>query len=203
MPKNSREERSRTTSDQAGAQPSAALERHSSKSRMAVNLAMIVAGMLMLAYASVPLYSLFCRVTGFAGTTQKAIVAPPASAILKRQMRVMFNADIDPSLAWTFKPLQNLVTVRVGEKKLVFFTAKNNSNVPLTGIATFNVTPEKAGGYFNKIACFCFTNQTLAPGQEVTMPVSFFIDPAIADDKNLDELQDITLSYTFFKAKPR
>ena len=203
MPKNSREERSRTTSDQAGAQPSAALERHSSNSRMAVNLAMIVAGMLMLAYASVPLYSLFCRVTGFAGTTQKAIVAPPASAILKRQMRVMFNADIDPSLAWTFKPLQNLVTVRVGEKKLVFFTAKNNSNVPLTGIATFNVTPEKAGGYFNKSACFCFTNQTLAPGQEVTMPVSFFIDPAIADDKNLDELQDITLSYTFFKAKPR
>ena len=171
--------------------------------RIALNLAMIVAGMVMLAYASVPLYSLFCRVTGFAGTTQKAIIAPPTSAILKRQMRVTFNADVDPNLAWSFKPLQKDVTVRVGEKKLIFFTAKNNSNEPVTGIATFNVTPEKVAAYFDKIQCFCFTNQTLQPGQEVTMPVSFFIDPAIADDKNLDELQDITLSYTFFKAKPR
>ena len=171
--------------------------------RIALNLLMIVAGMLMLAYASVPLYSLFCKVTGFGGTTQTAVVAPPTSAILKRTMRVTFNADIDPHLPWSFKPLQKDITVRIGEKKLIFFSAKNNSNEPVTGIATFNVTPEKAGGYFNKIQCFCFSNQTLQPGQEVTMPVSFFIDPAIAADKNLDELQDITLSYTFFKAKPR
>ena len=93
--------------------------------------------------------------------------------------------------------------MRVGEKKLIFFSAKNNSNEPITGIAAYNVTPEKAGGYFDKIQCFCFTNQTLKPGEEVTMPVSFFIDPEIANDKNMDDLQDITLSYTFFKAKPR
>ncbi len=170
---------------------------------LAINAAMVVVGMLLLAYASVPLYSLFCRVTGFAGTTQKAISAPPASAILKRTMRITFNADTDPNLPWQFKPLQKNITVRVGENKLVFFDAKNIGNEPVTGVATFNVTPEKAGGYFNKIQCFCFENQTLQPGQEVTMPVSFFIDPAIANDKNLDELQDITLSYTFFKAKPR
>jgi cytochrome c oxidase assembly protein subunit 11 len=117
---------------------------------------MIVAGMVMLAYASVPLYSLFCRVTGFAGTTQTAIVAPPVSAILNRTMRVTFNADVDPNLPWNFKPLQKDVTVRIGEKKLIFFSAKNNSNEPLTGIATYNVTPEKIAGYFDKIQCFCF-----------------------------------------------
>ena len=159
--------------------------------------------MVLLAYASVPLYSLFCNVTGFGGVPQKAIVAPPASAILNRTIRVTFNADIDPNLPWSFKPLQKDVVVRVGEKKLIFFSAKNNSNEPITGIAAYNVTPEKAGGYFDKIQCFCFTNQTLKPGEEVTMPVSFFIDPEIANDKNMDDLQDITLSYTFFKAKPR
>lgn len=169
--------------------------------RFALNLAMMVAGMLMLAYASVPLYDLFCRVTGFGGTTQRAIEAPPASAILNRQIRITFNADTDPNLPWTFKPLQKAVTVKVGENKLIFYDAKNTSDTPVTGIATFNVTPEKAAAYFNKIQCFCFENQTLQPGQEITMPVSFFIDPAMADDKNLDEIQDITLSYTFFEAK--
>lgn len=168
---------------------------------IAINVAMIVVGMGLMAYASVPLYSLFCRVTGFAGTTQRAITAPPASAILKRKITVTFNADTDPNLPWKFKPLQKQVTVRIGENKLIFFDAKNTGSEPITGIAAFNVTPEKAGEYFNKIQCFCFTNQTLRPGEEVTMPVSFFIDPAIADDKNLDDLQDITLSYTFFKAK--
>ncbi len=174
-----------------------------SNRRLGINLAMMVVGMAMFAYASVPLYDLFCRVTGFGGTTQKAIAAPPVSAILNRTMRVTFNADIDPNLPWDFKPLQKDITVKIGEKKLIFFTAKNNGSEQLTGIATFNVTPEKAGGYFNKIQCFCFINQTLQPGQEMTMPVSFFIDPATVNDKNLDELQDITLSYTFFKAKPR
>jgi cytochrome c oxidase assembly protein subunit 11 len=162
---------------------------------------MIVAGMLMLAYASVPLYDLFCRVTGFGGTTQQAIVAPPSSAILARKVTVSFNADTARDLPWEFKPMQKAVNVRVGENKLVFYTAKNVSDKPVTGIATFNVTPEKAGGYFNKIQCFCFENQTLQPGEEVTMPVSFFVDPTVANDKNMDDLQDITLSYTFFTAK--
>lgn len=169
--------------------------------RLAINLAMIVVGMLMLAYASVPLYDLFCRVTGFGGTPQKAITAPLASAVLDRKMTVSFNADTSGDLPWEFKPMQKGVNVRVGENKLIFYTAKNISDKPVTGIATFNVTPEKAGGYFNKIQCFCFENQTLQPGEEVTMPVSFFVDPAIADDKNMDDLQDITLSYTFFTAK--
>ncbi len=162
---------------------------------------MIVVGMLMLAYASVPLYDLFCRVTGFGGTTQQAITAPPESAILSRTMTVSFNSDTAPDLPWEFKPMQKAVTVRVGEKKLIFYRAKNLGDKPITGIATFNVTPEKAGGYFNKIQCFCFENQTLQPNEEVTMPVSFFVDPSVANDKNMDDLQDITLSYTFFTAK--
>lgn len=177
------------------------LERKSNDKRLALNLAMIVAGMLMLAYASVPLYDLFCRVTGFGGTTQQAVAAPPASAILDRKVTVSFNADTAGDLPWEFKPMQKGVNVRVGENKLIFYTAKNISDKPVTGIATFNVTPEKAGGYFNKIQCFCFENQTLQPGEEVTMPVSFFVDPSVVNDKNMDDLQDITLSYTFFAAK--
>lgn len=167
--------------------------------QLGLNLAMIVVGMVCLAYASVPLYSLFCRVTGFGGTTSRAEVAP--SRVLDRTLTVSFNADVDPGLPWEFKPLQHKVSVKVGEKKLIFYSAKNLSEEPVTGVATFNVTPDKAGGIFDKIECFCFTNQTLQPGQEMVMPVSFFIDPSIADDKNLGDVTDITLSYTFFKAK--
>lgn len=167
--------------------------------QLALNLAMIVVGMVCLAYASVPLYSLFCRVTGFGGTTSRAEMAP--TRVLDRTITISFNADTDPGIPWEFAPMQHKVSAKVGEKKLIFYRAKNLSNEPVTGVATFNVTPEKAGGYFDKIECFCFTNQKLMPGQEVVMPVSFFIDPAVADDKNLSDVTDITLSYTFFKAK--
>lgn len=169
--------------------------------QLAQSLLMLVVGMVMLAYASVPLYDLFCKVTGFAGTTQRSIEAP--GHILNRTITISFNADTDPALPWQFAPAQKAVDVKVGEKKLIFYRAKNIGNAPVTGVATFNVVPEKAGSYFDKIQCFCFENQTLQPGQEVEMPVSFFIDPAIANDKNLADVTDITLSYTFFAAKKK
>ncbi len=166
---------------------------------LAINIAMVVVGMFCLAYAAVPLYDLFCRVTGFGGTTQAAIKIP--DHVYDREVTVRFNTDTNPGLMWHFKAEQLQVKVKVGESKLVFFTAENFSDTPLTGVATFNVTPDKAGIYFNKVQCFCFENQTIKPGEKVTFPVSFFIDPAILDDKNLDEVKTVTLSYTFFKAK--
>ncbi len=164
--------------------------------RTGLVLASVAVGMVGLAFASVPLYRLFCQVTGFGGTTQVATEAP--DAIVDRTMTVRFNADVDPKLPWTFQPNQRQVSVRVGESGLAFYTARNLSEAPLTGTATFNVTPLKAGQYFNKVQCFCFDEQRLEPGQEVEMAVSFFVDPAIMDDRNLDEVKTITLSYTFF-----
>lgn len=155
-----------------------------------------ILGMVALAYASVPLYDLFCRVTGYAGTTQRADVAP--TQILDREMTVRFDANTAAGLDWHFVPDGPPVTLKVGETALAFYRAENRAAVPVTGTATFNVTPQKAGVYFSKIDCFCFTEQTLAPGEAVPMPVSFFIDPAIAEDPDLDDVKTITLSYTFF-----
>jgi len=158
----------------------------------------VLAIMFALVAASVPLYRLFCQVTGFGGTTQKAEAS--SGTILSRDMTVRFNSDVNQKLPWHFKPVQRSVTLKVGEEALVFYKAINNSSATITGTATFNVTPFKAAIYFNKIECFCFTEQTLAPGEEVDMPVTFFIDPEIAHDKHLDEVKEITLSYTFFEA---
>lgn len=168
--------------------------------RLAIILFSVVIGMVGLAFASVPLYRLFCQVTGFGGTPQVATNAYDVP-ILDRQMTVDFNADISQDVPWRFEPVQRKVKIRVGEEALVYYRAVNNSDAPVTGTAIFNVTPAKAGPYFNKIACFCFTRQTLQPHESVEMPVTFFIDPAIADDPNLKDVQEITLSYTFFKAK--
>lgn len=167
--------------------------------RTMLSLAMLVTGMLCMAYASVPLYQLFCQVTGFGGTTQKAEAAPHET--LDRVMRVRFDANVSRDLQWEFKPMQTEVSVKLGEEMLIFYKAKNISNETLTGIASFNVTPEKSGPYFNKIACFCFNNQTLAPGEEVEMPVSFFVDPELVKSRTMDGIKTITLSYTFFRAK--
>lgn len=156
----------------------------------------IVAGMLGMSYAAVPLYRIFCQVTGFGGTTQRADVAP--HEILNRQVTVRLNADVAPALAWKFQPVQRDVTLKVGEEALAFYRATNNSSQAVVGMATFNVTPDKAGQYFNKIACFCFTEQRLEPGQSIDMPVTFFVDPRMAKDRNMDDVTDITLSYTFF-----
>jgi cytochrome c oxidase assembly protein subunit 11 len=164
-----------------------------------VSLAMLATGMLCLAYAAVPLYEVFCRVTGFGGTTQHVAAAPTSTN--ERLMRVRFDANISPDLPWSFKPMQTEVTVKLGEETLIFYKAKNLSNQPVSGIAAFNVTPEKTGEFFDKIACFCFDNQTLAAGEEVEMPVSFYVDPDLVKDRNLDGVKTITLSYTFFRAK--
>lgn len=155
--------------------------------------------MLGAAYAAVPIYRLFCQKTGFGGTTQVAL--SPCEKIVNRVINVRFNADTHRDLPWYFKPQQVQVSVRVGENALAFYESKNNSNEPIMGMATYNVTPDRAGLYFQKVACFCFEEQTLLPGQHVVMPVQFFIDPAIMDDPELDGVKTITLSYTFFRLK--
>ena len=156
-------------------------------------------GMTGLGYASVPLYRAFCEATGFAGTTQKAEAAPGA-ALSGKRVSVRFDANHVPALPWEFVPEKASEPVILGEREIAFFAAKNLSDKPITGRATFNVTPTQAGKYFNKIQCFCFTEQTLAAGQKVTMPVSFFIDPAMLNDPEMNDVKTITLSYTFFPA---
>lgn len=169
-------------------------------------LSAVVFAMVGLAFASVPLYRIFCQVTGYGGTTQQAAAAPGAPGAVAgrmmppRMITVRFDSSVSPTLPWRFVPAQAAVEVKVGESGLAFFTARNLSAAPVTGSAIFNVTPLKVGKYFNKIDCFCFTEQTLAAGEQVDMPVSFFIDPAIMDDPNMGEVKTITLSYTFFRA---
>ena len=154
-----------------------------------------------LGYASVPLYRAFCQATGFAGTTQKAEAAPGAVVSGKR-VSVRFDANHAPSLPWQFAPEKTNEPVILGEREIAFFTAKNLSDKPITGRATFNVTPSQAGKYFNKIQCFCFTEQLLMPGECKDLPVTFFVDPKIAEDPNTREVTTITLSYTFFNKGP-
>jgi cytochrome c oxidase assembly protein subunit 11 len=160
----------------------------------------VVAGMVGASFAAVPLYSLFCRVTGFGGTTQRA--EGPAGKVLERKIAVRFDANTN-GLDWNFRPMTRQITLRVGETGEAIFRAENTGGVPLTGTATFNVTPEQAGIYFTKIACFCFTEQTLQAGETLDMPVVFYVDPAIAEDDELDYVRTITLSYTFFPAERR
>ncbi|ALJ35641.1 cytochrome c oxidase assembly protein [Azospirillum brasilense] len=159
----------------------------------------LVFGMVGLAYASVPLYALFCQVTGFGGTTQRADAAPARQ--VDRVIKVRFNADVNQSLPWRFKPEQKELTVKLGEMGLAAYQAANRVDRPTVGTALYNVTPDKVGKYFNKIECFCFTEQVLEPGQSVDMPVAFFVDPALAGDPAMEDVTTITLSYTFFRAK--
>ncbi|MBM3571772.1 MAG: cytochrome c oxidase assembly protein [Alphaproteobacteria bacterium] len=167
--------------------------------RMALILSGVVAGMVGLSFASVPLYRLFCQVTGYGGTTQRA--ERDAREVLERLVTVRFNAETARDMPWTFRPAQRQVEVKVGETNLALYRAENKSSQTITGTATFNVTPAKAGLYFSKIQCFCFDEQTLKPGEGVDMPVSFYVDPAIKNDRNLDDVKTITLSYTFFRAR--
>ncbi|OZA94348.1 MAG: cytochrome c oxidase assembly protein [Erythrobacter sp. 34-65-8] len=162
--------------------------------------------MLGLGYAAVPLYDLFCRVTGFGGTTQKAteqeasLAERMARSAGAREISIRFDASTARDMPWAFKPEQVTEKVQIGVRDLAFYTARNDSGVPITGTATFNVEPEQAGKYFHKVQCFCFTEQVLQPGQEVRMPVLYFVDPAILDDPNMRDTQQITLSYTFHKS---
>lgn len=149
-----------------------------------------------LAVFAVPLYQLFCQVTGYGGTTQRA--EGGGREVLERTISVRFDGTVDSSLAWRFEPLQATQRVKIGETALAFYRATNTGDRPITGQATYNVTPHKAGQYFRKVECFCFTEQTLEPGETAKMPVTYFIDPAIAEDANLDGVHEVTLSYTFF-----
>lgn len=169
--------------------------------RIAFACAALVAGMVGASYAAVPLYDMFCRATGYGGTTQVATAAPEKA--LERTVTVRFDGNVAPGLKWTFGPEQNAMTVKIGETRLAMFKAKNVSDKPLTGTASYNVTPEQTGAYFSKIQCFCFTEQTLQPGEEIDMPVAFFVDPSIAENRELDDLNELTLSYTFFPARQR
>jgi cytochrome c oxidase assembly protein subunit 11 len=168
--------------------------------RLAFTAAGLVAGMLGLSYASVPLYSLFCKVTGFGGTTQVATAGPEAAT--SHEMSIRFDANIASNLAWRFHPAETTRKVKVGDVTMVHYVARNTSDKPTTGSAVFNVTPPEAGIYFNKIECFCFTKQTLQPGQNVELPVQFFVDPAILEDPDTRAISEITLSYTFYPATP-
>lgn len=156
----------------------------------------VIGGMVGLTAASVPLYRLFCQVTGYGGTTQRAETAPTNQSDV--EVEVFFNADTASDMPWEFAPEQRSVKVKLGEEKLVFYRAKNLTDRPIAGQATFNVTPFSAGPYFNKLQCFCFDEQTLQPGQEVDMPVTFYVDPALLTDPDGADTRQITLSYTFF-----
>jgi len=175
------------------------LPKSDKNTRTALNLVAIVIGMIALSYASVPLYRLFCKVTGFGGTTQEATALP--DKIYDRELTVQFNTDVSPELPWEFTPEQRSIKLRVGEQKLAFFKATNNGSEGMEGVSTFNVTPDDMGEYFMKIKCFCYDAQHIAPGETIEMPVSFFIDPALLENHELDKLTTITLSYTFFKVK--
>ena len=153
--------------------------------------------MICAAYAAVPLYDLFCRVTGFGGTPQVAEAAPGATG--NRTITVRFDASLNRAMPWKFEAPEQAVTLPVGESGLAFYRAENLAAHDVVGTATYNVAPDKVGYYFSKIDCFCFTEQVLRPGEAVDMPVSFFIDPEILEDPEMDDVKTITLSYTFFQ----
>jgi cytochrome c oxidase assembly protein subunit 11 len=169
----------------------------SRNNRTAAMMALLGLAMLGLAFASVPLYRVFCQVTGFGGTTQRAEAAPGA-AIAAGEMGVRFDANVSGALPWTFEPVQETVKVVPGARTTIFYRAKNMVARPTTGQAVFNVTPAIVGQYFSKIECFCFTEQTLRPGQSVDMPVVFFVDPKVRQDPDTKHIEEITLSYTFY-----
>jgi cytochrome c oxidase assembly protein subunit 11 len=160
--------------------------------------------MLGLGYAAVPLYQMFCQVTGFGGTTMTATEADAARAeaiATGQKISVRFDASTSAGMPWAFKPSMATQTITIGQRDIATYVARNDSSQAITGMATYNVTPEQAGKYFHKIQCFCFTEQTLAPGQEITMPVLYYVDPAMLDDPNMAGVQQITLSYTFHRQR--
>lgn len=170
--------------------------RRRSSGTLAAALAAVVAGMLGMSFAAVPLYRAFCAITGFGGTPQ---IGPEHSAsVSEHTIIVRFEANTSPGMPWQFAPEQKQLTLKLGEEKVAFYTARNEAAVPVTGIALYNVTPDKVGRYFHKTACFCFNNQTLAPHERIQLPVSFWVDPAIATDPSTADVTEITLSYTFF-----
>ena len=183
-------------------------EQHSDKDTMksGANIRIVaicsafVLSMVGVSYAAVPLYQMFCQVTGYGGTTQR--VEQASDVILDRKIRVHFDSNVANGLPWDFKPVQREVELKIGETIQIAYTAENTSDETTYGQATFNVTPMSAGAYFNKIQCFCFTENELKPGETMNMPVVFFVDPAIVDDPDAKDVTTITLSYTFFPHAP-
>ena len=165
--------------------------------RVAALAASVVVFMGAMAWAAVPFYSWFCRVTGFGGTT--AIATAEADTILDRTILVRFDANVEPGMPWSFEPVQLEMRVNIGETGLAFYEATNTSDVPVAGQAAFNVAPYSMGAYFSKVQCFCFTEQVIEPGQTVQMPVSFFVDPAMVEDREAKYVRELTLSYTFYQ----
>jgi cytochrome c oxidase assembly protein subunit 11 len=171
------------------------------RQRMALSAGLCVggvAGMLALAFSAAPLYDLFCRVTGFGGTTQIASAAP--SAVLEQTMEVRFDTNVAPGLPLIMRAEETARAVRIGETSLVFFRVTNTSDQPVTAVASYNVTPHKTGRFFQKMQCFCFQEQVIPAGQTVDYPVVFFVDPAVVADEDTEEVRSITLSYTFFRS---
>ena len=165
---------------------------------LAGGLAALIIGMAGVSFAAVPLYRMFCQATGYAGTPQiGASIAPGGTG---QTIEVRFDANTSPALAWRFAADQRAVAVALGDEHLASYTGQNKADQPLTGVATYNVSPEKAARYFHKTACFCFDEQTLAPGQQVSFPLSYWIDPAIRTDPDTRDIRSITLSYTFFRS---
>lgn len=162
-----------------------------------VQLLGVVVVMGALAWAAVPFYSWFCRVTGYGGTTNTAVTAP--DTVLDEKVRVRFDANVDPGMGWSFRPLQREMVLNIGDTGLAFYEAVNISDEPISGTASYNVAPATAGYYFSKIECFCFTEQTLQPGERIEMPVSFFVDPDLVNDRDAGNVRSITLSYTFHR----
>ncbi|MGE3247719.1 MAG: cytochrome c oxidase assembly protein [Beijerinckiaceae bacterium] len=180
-----------------GASPAVAADRKNA--RVALSVLGVATLMLGMSFAAVPLYRMFCQVTGFAGTP---VVAKAASATKgKRTLSVRFDANMSPELDWSFAPEQTSVEARTGETKTIFYKITNRSDKTVTAMATYNVTPDQAGGYFNKISCFCFTDKTLGPGESMELPVVFFLDPALESDETMQRVDSVTLSYTFVRPK--
>ena len=166
--------------------------------KLVVRLVALVVVMGALSWAAVPFYSWFCQVTGFAGTTQ--VATQGSDRVLEETVRVRFDANVMPDLDWTFRPMQREMTVRIGETAMAYYEAVNNSDQVVTGTASYNVSPDAAGYFFEKIECFCFTEQTLKPGERVEMPLTFFVSPDMVADRDAGRIRDITLSYTFFRS---
>ncbi len=166
---------------------------------VALSVAGFVVAMVGMAYAAVPLYKIFCQVTGYGGTTQ--VAKKNEGVVLGKTIVIRFDANVSKDMPWKFRPVQEKMVVKIGENRLAHYKAVNLTDKEVTGTATFNVTPLVAGSYFNKIACFCFTKQTLKPGETADMPVSFYVDPEIATDPETSMIREITLSYTFFPVK--
>jgi cytochrome c oxidase assembly protein subunit 11 len=165
---------------------------------VAAALVVVIGGMTGLSFAAVPLYRAFCAATGYGGTPQ--IGPETSSGDVPQTITVALNADVNPKLPWQFAPEKRSVTMKLGDEQMAFFDAKNLSATPVTGVALYNVTPETVGTYFHKTQCFCFTSQTLKPGEAVQMPVTFWVDPAIAKDPETRDVKTITLSYTYFRS---